>query len=153
VNTALDTNILIRYVTPSDQLRPVAIAALTKLQFLGHQFVLLPQNHYEFWVVATRALSQNRLGLSPQECDQTLLVLEKLFPLLADQPNLIFEWRKLVVAHNCIGKPAHDARLVAAMSVHGIRHLLTFNTTDFQRYPHLTLHDPRMLALTTPATP
>jgi predicted nucleic acid-binding protein len=32
------------------------------------------------------------------------------------------------------GKQAHDARIVAAMKVHGVTHLLTFNTDDFKRY-------------------
>ena len=37
---------------------------------------------------------------------------------------------------------AHDARLVAAMSVHGINHLLTFNIADFKRYPAITVLSP-----------
>ena len=37
-----------------------------------------------------------------------------------------------------IGKNAHDARFVAAMSVHGLSHLLTFNSQDFRQYPAIT---------------
>jgi hypothetical protein len=33
-----------------------------------------------------------------------------------------------------LGKPAHDARIAAAMAVHGITHILAFNTVDFSRY-------------------
>lgn len=34
------------------------------------------------------------------------------------------------------------------MNTHGITHLVTFNTGDFQRYSQLTLHDPRTVAIT-----
>jgi predicted nucleic acid-binding protein len=33
-----------------------------------------------------------------------------------------------------LGTKVHDARLVAAMNVHGIERILTFNTGDFARY-------------------
>ena len=32
------------------------------------------------------------------------------------------------------GVQVHDARLVAAMIVHDVTHILTFNTQDFTRY-------------------
>jgi hypothetical protein len=38
------------------------------------------------------------------------------------------------VRHGVIGAKVHDARLGAAMTVHGVRRLLTFNTGDFARY-------------------
>ena len=41
---------------------------------------------------------------------------------------------RLVLAHDCKGKPAHDARLVAAMNVHKVDQLLTFNHQDFGRF-------------------
>jgi predicted nucleic acid-binding protein len=52
------------------------------------------------------------------------------------------EWRRLVGAHAVSGKSAHDARLVAAMKVHGITHILTFNSGDFGRYPEVTVIEP-----------
>jgi hypothetical protein len=41
-----------------------------------------------------------------------------------------------------VGKNGHDARLVAAMMVHGLTHLLTFNVQDFRRYPGITAVTP-----------
>lgn len=32
------------------------------------------------------------------------------------------------------GKQVHDANIVATMQAHGIRHLLTYNASDFRRY-------------------
>ncbi len=36
----------------------------------------------------------------------------------------------------------HDARLVAAMNVHGIGGLLTFDSKDFKRYPEILVVSP-----------
>jgi predicted nucleic acid-binding protein len=37
----------------------------------------------------------------------------------------------------------HDARLVAAMNVYGIKGILTFNGRDFSRYPSIRAERPR----------
>lgn len=39
------------------------------------------------------------------------------------------------MTHGVSGKKSHDARLVAAMRVHKLTHVLTFNVDDFQRFP------------------
>jgi hypothetical protein len=36
----------------------------------------------------------------------------------------------------------HDARLVASTLAHGVTHLLTFNATDFRRYPGIVVVPP-----------
>jgi len=75
----------------------------------------------------------------------------RLFPLLDDSPAIFPEWQRLVAAHAVLGKNGHDARLVAAMLVHGVTHLLTFNTADFARFPGITALDPASIApRTTP---
>ena len=65
-----------------------------------------------------------------------------VFPLLPDLPALLTEWEALVTTHACVGKLAHDARLVAAMRTHGVTDLLTFNGGDFRRFPGITIVDP-----------
>ena len=40
------------------------------------------------------------------------------------------------------GKPAHDARLVAAMHVHGLTTILTFDRTGFSRYAGIEVLHP-----------
>ena len=44
--------------------------------------------------------------------------------------------------YKVIGRRVHDTRLVAAMNVHSVTHLLTFNTDDFKRYDGITVVDP-----------
>jgi predicted nucleic acid-binding protein len=48
-----------------------------------------------------------------------------------------------------LGKNAHDARLVAAMNVHGVTHLLTFNAADFRRFTTIQVMTPAAV-LSTP---
>ncbi len=72
--------------------------------------------------------------------------IKSLFPLLPDLPAHFYEWERLVTTHKVSGKSAHDARLAAAMSVHGLTHILTFNTADFARYPGVTALDPSTVA-------
>jgi hypothetical protein len=50
--------------------------------------------------------------------------------------------------------PTTPACLVAAMIVHGLSRLLTFNVGDFQRYQMLTVLEPQqVLASPPPSTP
>jgi predicted nucleic acid-binding protein len=44
------------------------------------------------------------------------------------------EWRKLLVDYGVSGVQVHDTRLVAAMRVHEVKRILTFNTRDFVRF-------------------
>ncbi len=52
--------------------------------------------------------------------------------------------------HAIVGKNAHDTHLVAAMVVHGITHLLTFNKQDFQRFTNITVLSPADVVATSP---
>jgi hypothetical protein len=82
-------------------------------------------------VVATRPVAQNGLGLSIPEATSELMRLKGMFPLLPDTPAIYPVWENLVIQYRVPGKPAHDARLVAAMQVHGLSSILTFDKTGF----------------------
>jgi predicted nucleic acid-binding protein len=53
----------------------------------------------------------------------------------------------LVFRYQVTGKPAHDARLVAAMHVHGLKAILTFDRSGFSRYAGVEVVDPRDVLL------
>lgn len=69
-------------------------------------------------------------------------LLERHFRVLPDGPGIYQEWKALVLAHKVTGVQAHDARLVAAMNVHGVTRILTINVTDFSRHPGITAFAP-----------
>ncbi len=129
-----DTNVLLRFADRNHPLHPIIRAAVQKLRLDGHKLQVTSQNCVEFWNVATRPINKNGYGLTPTEADRLLQLIERLFPLLPDMPTLYSEWRRLVVTFSVSGVQVHDARLVAAMKVNGITHILTFNTADFVRY-------------------
>lgn len=54
---------------------------------------------------------------------------------------------KKPIAHNVSGVQVHDARLVAAMRVHGVSRILTFNDKDFTRYADIEVVHPRTVPL------
>lgn len=53
------------------------------------------------------------------------------------------EWKRLVGRHDVSGKAAHDTRLVAVMIASGLTEILTFDVKGFERYPGITVVDPR----------
>jgi predicted nucleic acid-binding protein len=66
--------------------------------------------------------------------------------MLPDDPAVHIVWRKLLVAHTISGVQVHDARIAAAMHVHGAKRILTFNTRDFARFDDIEAIHPLKVA-------
>jgi len=130
----VDTNILTRTIEVGHAQHRFALDATDVLGRQGHELFVVPQVLYEFWVVCTRPVSVNGLGRSASEANAELDSLKTHFFLLDDVPALFAEWERIVLGMQVVGKNAHDARLVAAMRIHKLTHLLTFNEKDFQRF-------------------
>jgi len=138
----VDTNVLLRSAQPKHPMHKDAVTATLKLKQSGESLCIIPQNLIEFWAVATRPVTANGLELSVASAAQELKRMKRFFTLRPDTPAIFAKWEKLVVQHQVIGKPSHDARLVAAMLAHQITHILTFNTDDFKRFSGITAVDP-----------
>src|SRR6266550_1655260 len=130
----IDTNVLVRLAQQKNPDQREARRALRVLrrhpEFLG----IIPQNLIEFWAVATRPAANNGLDLTVDDAARQISKLKALFTLLPDSSDVFYEWERLVLHYQVSGKQVHDARLVAAMTVHKLTHILTFNTKDFKRY-------------------
>jgi predicted nucleic acid-binding protein len=138
----IDTSTLLRTLQPSHPQRETARFAIKALAARGRELHIVPQNLTELWVVATRPVSQNGLGLSIIEATSELMRLKRMFPLLPDSPAIYPVWENLVIEYKVSGKPAHDSRLVAAMQVHGLTSILTFDRTGFSRYAGIEVVHP-----------
>lgn len=134
----LDSNILLRFVEPKHVQHEVSVDAVDALRKRGHDLAIVPQVLYEFWSVATRPAEINGLGMGTEEAHAELIAMKRLFRLLRDERGVYSEWEQLVRQFEVKGKKSHDARLVAAMLRHGIDHILTFNTADFDRYTSIS---------------
>ena len=137
---------MVRWLEPGTEACEQARTAVAKLRMAGEAIHMTPQNAVEFWNVITRPAEVNGLGLTPAQADGELGKLEALFPLLPDKSSIHAEWRRLVVANGVIGVQAHDARLVACLRVHGVTHLLTFNSRHFKNYEGITAVHPSDLS-------
>jgi|SRR5579884_820591 len=150
MKTLVDTNILARAAEPTHLLYRFAVDSVAELRRQGEIVCLVPQNLYEFWVVCTRPAGQNGLGMSFAAAQTELARIKTLFTLLEDTSDIFPQWEQLVLQYQIQGKNAHDARLVAAMMVHGLSRILTFNAGDFQRYQTLTVLEPQKVVSGTP---
>jgi predicted nucleic acid-binding protein len=138
----IDTNALLRTLQPLHPQREMVRAAIKALTARGHELHIVPQNLMELWAVATRPIAQNGLGLSTLEAASELMRLKSMFPMLPDTPAIYPIWERLVIQYQVSGKPAHDARLVAAMLVHGLTGILTFDRAGFSRYSGIEVVNP-----------
>jgi len=118
------------------------LRALEALTARGRDLYIVPQNLVELWVVATRPAERNGFGMSPAAVAAELARIKSMFELLPDTPAIYPVWESLVIQYRVSGKPAHDARLVAAMLVHGLTAVLTFDRAGFSRYAGIEVVHP-----------
>jgi predicted nucleic acid-binding protein len=103
------------------------------------------QNIAELWNAMTRPISRNGFGLTAGEVEREVRVIESGMSLLPDSAAVYNEWRRIIVEYGVSGIQVHDARLVAAMRVHGVGHILTLNAADFSRYSGIAVVHPSSL--------
>src|SRR5438270_13147031 len=72
MNVLLDTNILARMAQPGTPACQLAHDATDALGRRGDTLYLVPQVLQELWVVATRPVAANGLGLTPAQADHRL---------------------------------------------------------------------------------
>ena len=147
----LDTNVLTRSAQPGHPMHQDALDALRLLKIANEELCVVPQNLVEFWAVATRPTSANGLEMTTAQAQTELRTIRSFFRLLPDNPAIHDEWEQLVAAHSVAGKNTYDARIVAAMKVHGVSHLLTFNESDFKRYRDISVMTPPSVVHSYPA--
>src|SRR6266853_1961839 len=117
---ALDTNVLIGGIQTFDpELRVTARRAVKSLYRQGEQLVCFPQNLVEFWNASTRPANANGLGFSPEQAARYVDRFQSLLRLL------------------------HEARIVAAMTVHKVTKILSFDLDDFKRYTGISALHPK----------
>jgi predicted nucleic acid-binding protein len=138
----VDTNVLLRNVDVHHAMHQAARQAIDTLRLNGERMSIVPQNLIEFWNVFTRPVERNGLGKTATRAEVEIGRLKKLFPLHLDTPAVYETWEQLVCSYRIVGINVHDARLVAAMLVHGMTRILTFNIDDFKRYREITAVHP-----------
>ena len=132
---AVDTSVLVGAIQTFDlELRGSARHALKSLYRRGEQMVCFPQNMVEFWSVAARPVKDKGLGLKLDQTDQYVDRFQTVIRLLPETPDVFAIWQMLVMVHRVGGVHVHDARIVAAMAVHRVSTILSFDRDDFRGY-------------------
>ena len=140
----LDTNILLRLISPDDPMHAETVAAINTLNARREEAIIAPQNLIELWNVCTRPAEKNGLGFTPERTKAEVARLKRLFIFLPDTQAIFLEWERLVETYEVKGTKVHDTRLVAFMLVHQIESILTYNVKDFRRFrPEITLVNPK----------
>lgn len=147
----VDTNVLLRTLQPAHSMYMSASRSIALLIKQGESLCVCPQSIYECWVVATRPLAQNGLGMTTDQIHSEIEVFKTYLSVLPDTPAIFPVWEQLVLQYSVKGKPAHDARIVAPMKAHGVTHLLTFNTGDFARYQGIIAVTPDSIVNPSPS--
>jgi hypothetical protein len=84
----------------------------------------------------------NGLGNGIPATDRLASRIEGMFTIVPDSLDTFRRWRDFVVSHQVKGAKVHDTRLVAAMLVHRVDAILTFNLSDFVRFREIKVLDP-----------
>ena len=143
----LDTNLLTRMTRRQDPQSSLAREAVQTLLKRGEKLIIVPQNLFEFWAVATRPSGpppsgRNGLGMTVSQTVHWLHFFQRRFTLLPDREELSKLWQELVESHRVTGFRSHDVLLVAAMRSYGIDRLLTFNAEDFRGFLNIVILNP-----------
>ncbi len=141
----VDTNILLRITRRSDPQHKLVDTALARLAGQSTTLYYTHQNIAELWNAMTRPITRNGLGLTVAEAEREVRAIEAGMSLLPDSEAVYREWRRIVVHYSVSGAQVHDARLAAAMYVHGVGHILTLNVTDFSRFDGLSPMHPNSI--------
>ena len=133
----VDTNVLLRVAEPTSAEHRECTDAMNVL--IGSRRgemepVFCAQVSIEFWVVATRPVNVNGLGMDAVEAAATLDGFEGMMRCLPEPVDAQVRWRDVIDRYGAMGKTAHDARLIAVMLANGVDRILTLNAADFRRY-------------------
>lgn len=142
MDICIDSNILIYNLNKFSPFYADVSNSISKLDSIGENLIIFPQNLIEFWAVITRPVISNGLGFAPVRAAEEIAQIRSIFQLIPETQEIYPEWQRLVVAHGVSGKNVHDTRIAAQMNVNNIDNILTFNAKDFKRFENITAVDP-----------
>ena len=84
----VDTSVLIRVFQPHHSLYALTDQAIERLLSQGRELQIVAQNLIELWVVATRPMEQNGLGMAPDSAAGELARIKSMFEFLPESPAI-----------------------------------------------------------------
>lgn len=100
----LDTNILLRLISPDDPMHAETVAVIDTLNARRDEAIIAPQNLIELWNVCTRPAEKNGLGFTLERTKAEVDRLKRLFIFLPDTQAIYPEWERLVTTYPILNK-------------------------------------------------
>ena len=129
----VDTNILIFATNELSEWHLPASKALEEARQSSVDLIISTQILREYLAAATR-ISVMGNGLPLPKILENVRIFRNEFTVVEDNPFVLDTLLDLLQKVTVAGKQVHDANIVATMQVHGVRHLLTHNVADFNRF-------------------
>ena len=135
----VDTNVLLTATDESRLQHQGAGRLLNESSRRGLHLAASGQILREYLVVATRPVDTNGLGLQVRNAAANVTEFLRCIHLYDETVEVARRLRQLGLAYGLRGKRLHDANIVATMSIHGIRTLVTQNPDDFAPFDEIDL--------------
>lgn len=137
----VDTNVLV-YATDADSpWQSTAESALEEWRRQGTELYVTVQVLREYLAVTTRPAAGQITPPDYKAIGANLACFRAAFRVLEETRLISEKLEELARQFSVKGRQVHDANIVAAMCVHGLRDILTHNSSDFARFsPLITIH-------------
>ena len=132
----VDTNVLVYGNITSSPFYVVARDRLGELKRAGTPLWISRQVIREYVVTLTRGQAY-ATPVPPADAAAAAEDIAAQFSVVDETANVTHALLSLVRRFDIKGRQVHDANVVATMTVHGARRLLTHNVADFKRYEPL----------------
>jgi predicted nucleic acid-binding protein len=133
VDRFVDTNVLLAGTARHHAAHASALLFLNS-GFADRSLFLSGQVVREYLVVATRPAAVNGLGLSMEAALGNVGQFVARATCLSEDAAVRDALLRLLETTPVAGKQVHDANVVATMLTHGVKHLVTLNPRDFERF-------------------
>ena len=143
----MDSNVLLRAIFTGMNDHEACQSTLDRLIEAGYELWISHQVIREFCVNATLDNTFARENAPKPHYDQVLNVVALLpvqFSIADEDTSVRTTFHQLMRDHRIIGKPLHDANIVATMRVNEISTLVTRNERHFRRFGQVNLIAPTL---------
>jgi predicted nucleic acid-binding protein len=137
----IDTNVLVFATVPPAPLHAAAKAKIIAERLAGRELWISRQILREFLSALSRPQTFTP-PLAPAVLVKEVNAFQAQFIMAEDDARITTNLLALLTSIPIGGKQVHDANIVATMQRHGIRRLLTHNTSDFARFASLISVEP-----------
>ena len=141
----IDANVLVYAMDADAPQHATSRALLDAARAAPGTFCVTSQLLCEFYSIVTNArrVPKSRSASEAAYAISAMLVFLRVLPVPA---AAVEAWLDLLRRHPVTGGDVFDLQIVAVMLAHNIKHIYTFNASDFTVFSELAVHEPPLAA-------